>query len=61
MKWRLSFGDLDGFCTSRSSSNSLRFCHVLEMASKSSHDLGNLACLVVVEGSLLTMLVCGAC
>ena len=40
----------------------LEFCHVLETASKSSHDLRNLACsLIDVKRSLLAILVCGAC
>ena len=52
MKWCLNLGDLEGFHPSKSSSDSLRFCHVLEAAFKSSHDLENLVCSFVdVKGA----------
>ena len=60
MKWCLSFGDLDGFHTSKSLSDSFIFCHVLKTASKFFHGLEDWTCsLVDVEESLLTMFVCG--
>ena len=62
MKWCLSLGGLDRFHTSKSSSDSLRFCLILETTSKSSYVLGDWSCsLVGVEWSLLTTLVYGAC